>query len=236
MDLIGCAVNAPLATYEKVYIWPLMTIKMDKGTGVVTSVPSDAPDDYAALMDLKNKKPMREKFNLTDEMVLPFEVVPIIDTPGLGTTPAPDLCKKEKVKSQNDKVKLEAIKHICYLEGFTKGKMIIGEHKGESVSKAKTLIKDMMIEKGWALAYSEPESKVMSRSGDECIVALCDQWFLNYGKEQWKAGVSAHLGNTMNCYAPATQKKFEETLDWFMSGHVQEAMVWAQNCLGIHNL
>ncbi len=25
------------------------------GTGVVTSVPSDAPDDYAALMDLKSK-------------------------------------------------------------------------------------------------------------------------------------------------------------------------------------
>lgn len=26
------------------------------GTGVVTSVPSDAPDDYAALRDLKNKQ------------------------------------------------------------------------------------------------------------------------------------------------------------------------------------
>ena len=26
------------------------------GTGIVTSVPSDAPDDYAALRDLKKKK------------------------------------------------------------------------------------------------------------------------------------------------------------------------------------
>ena len=26
------------------------------GTGVVTSVPSDAPDDYAALQDLKRKE------------------------------------------------------------------------------------------------------------------------------------------------------------------------------------
>lgn len=26
------------------------------GTGVVTSVPSDAPDDFAALRDLKNKQ------------------------------------------------------------------------------------------------------------------------------------------------------------------------------------
>lgn len=41
----------------------------EKGTGVVTSVPSDAPDDYAALMDLKNKPKMREAYRLTDEMV-----------------------------------------------------------------------------------------------------------------------------------------------------------------------
>lgn len=47
---------------------------MEKGTGVVTSVPSDAPDDYAALMDLRNKPKLREKFGVLDEWVLPFEV------------------------------------------------------------------------------------------------------------------------------------------------------------------
>jgi leucyl-tRNA synthetase len=26
----------------------------------------------------------------------------------------------------------------------------------------------------------------MSRSGDECIVALCDQWYLDYGEAEWK--------------------------------------------------
>lgn len=34
----------------------MLTIKEDKGTGIVTSVPSDSPDDYAALMDLKKNK------------------------------------------------------------------------------------------------------------------------------------------------------------------------------------
>lgn len=34
----------------------MLTILMDKGTGVVTSVPSDSPDDYATLEDLKKKK------------------------------------------------------------------------------------------------------------------------------------------------------------------------------------
>ena len=31
---------------------PLLTISMGKGTGVVTSVPSDSPDDYRALQVL----------------------------------------------------------------------------------------------------------------------------------------------------------------------------------------
>lgn len=30
----------------------MLSISMEKGTGVVTSVPSDAPDDYAVLVDL----------------------------------------------------------------------------------------------------------------------------------------------------------------------------------------
>ncbi|KAI5127580.1 leucyl-tRNA synthetase [Nematocida parisii] len=35
--------------------------------------------------------------------------------------------------------------------------------------------------------YYEPLSKVISRSGAECIVALVDQWHLNYGEDSWKA-------------------------------------------------
>lgn len=50
--MIGLEVKAPLAQYEKVYVLPMTSIKMNKGTGVVTSVPSDAPDDWATLRDL----------------------------------------------------------------------------------------------------------------------------------------------------------------------------------------
>ena len=113
-ELMGCAVKPPLSVHDKVYILPLTTIKMDKGTGVVTSVPSDAPDDYAALMDLKKKPAWREKFGIADEHVLPFQPVPIIDIPGLGSLAAVDLCIQEKVVSQNDRAKLDLIKDRTY--------------------------------------------------------------------------------------------------------------------------
>ena len=49
---MGLPLKAPLTKYEVVYSLPMMTISMDKCTGVVTSVPSDSPDDWAALRDL----------------------------------------------------------------------------------------------------------------------------------------------------------------------------------------
>lgn len=41
--------KAALAVHEKIYVLPLLTVSTAKGTGVVTSVPSDAPDDYMGL-------------------------------------------------------------------------------------------------------------------------------------------------------------------------------------------
>lgn len=54
------------------------------------------------------------------------------------------------------------------------------------VSEAKDAIKKELIASGDAVIYSEPEGRVMSRSGDECVVALTDQWYLMYGEEEWK--------------------------------------------------
>ncbi|RXW19439.1 hypothetical protein EST38_g6424 [Candolleomyces aberdarensis] len=37
-----------------------------------------------------------------------------------------------------------------------------------------------------AFAYAEPEDSVLSRSADECVVALMDQWYLDYGEPDCK--------------------------------------------------
>lgn len=72
-----------------------------------------------------------------------------------------------------------------------------------------------MIDNQLALAYWEPENLVMSRSGDECIVALCDQWILKYGEEHWKEEVKRHVRDTFFAYNDIVHKEFEEVLDWF---------------------
>ncbi len=94
--MLGLPLRAPLTSYEKVYALPMLTVSMDKGTGIVTSVPSDSPDEYliinliltsyAALRDLKNKKPLREKYGITDEMVLPYDIIEIIEIPEYENT------------------------------------------------------------------------------------------------------------------------------------------------------
>jgi leucyl-tRNA synthetase len=133
-DLLGLALKAPNAVYERVYTLPLLTISMGKGTGVVTSVPSDAPDDYAALKELQDKPLWREKFGLTAEMVDPFAVVPIIEIEGYGNMSAVVMCERLEIKSSKDTEKLKRAKEEVYLKGFYEGVMLVGECKGMKVS------------------------------------------------------------------------------------------------------
>lgn len=212
-DILGVGLTAPLAHYKTIYTLPMLTIKEDKGTGVVTSVPSDSPDDWAALRDLRNKQPFREKYGITDEMVLPFDPVPIISIPEFGDLAAVTVVDKLKIQSQNDRDKLAEAKEMVYLKGFYEGVMIVGDHKGKSVQDAKPLIKDELIKDGSAVSYREPEKMVISRSNDECVVSLCDQWYLDYGNQEWKTATKVALDQT-NTFSDEVRKNFESTLAW----------------------
>lgn len=219
-DLMGIPIRAPLCAYDRVYTMPLMTISMGKGTGVVTSVPSDAPADYAAWVDLKKDKKLRAKYGITEEM-LEMDIVPIIDTPLDGASaadrklPAPYLCKKLKIKSQKAVDKLEKAKKECYKISNAKGVMIVGEAKGKPVMEAKEIIKAMMKSNGQAVTYHEPQERVVARAGnEECVCALTEQWFLKYGEASWRKGVEAHIKDTLDCYNPKAQTMFEDTIAW----------------------
>ncbi|XP_042902350.2 leucine--tRNA ligase, cytoplasmic [Parasteatoda tepidariorum] len=212
-DILGLPLKAPLTAYDIVYTLPMLTIKDDKGTGIVTSVPSDSPDDCAALRDLKKKPDLRKKFGITDEMVMKYEPVPILEIPGYGTLAAPTICDELKIQSQNDKEKLAIAKDKVYLKGFYEGVLIVGSYKGQKIQDVKKAIQKDLINKEEAVLYMEPEKKVISRSSDECVVALCDQWYLDYGEPSWKAQATQCLA-AMNTYSDEVRRNLIATLDW----------------------
>ena len=58
----------------------------------------------------------REKYGITDEMVLPFDPVPIISIPDFGDLAAVTVVDQLKIQSQNDRDKLAEAKEMVYLK------------------------------------------------------------------------------------------------------------------------
>lgn len=103
-----------------------------QGTGVVTSVPSDSPDDFITLTDLV-KKPAY--YNVDPSWVAPFlPPIEIIETPEYGSLAAVKACDIFKIRSPKDKVQLAQAKEAVYKLGFYGGTMLIGKYKGKLVS------------------------------------------------------------------------------------------------------
>ena len=213
--LIGASVKAPLASFKEVFVWPMLSISMEKGTGVVTSVPSDAPDDYAVMAELKKKKPFREKFGLTDEQVLPFEPVPIIEVPEYSNLSAVKAYTDTKISSMNDAEGLAKIKAEVYTKGFYKGRMLVGSQAGSLVQDAKPLIKAELVAAGLAATYYEPDGACFSRSGDECVVTFCDQWYINYGEKHVMEKLLEYVKSPeFSCFNEQVKSKMIEGVEW----------------------
>ena len=56
--------------------------------------------------------------------------------------------------------------------------------------------------------------QVMSRSGEECIVAHTEQWYLKYGEEAWRNGVMKHVDESFEAYNAECLARFKYTLGW----------------------
>lgn len=208
-QLIGTKIKAPLALNPEVYVLPMDSVLATKGTGVVTSVPSDSPDDYQTLMDLRKKA----EYYKIDPAWAAIDPVPVLRTPTYGDLAAPAIVKQLKIQSAKDTKQLAEAKEIAYKEGFYNGTMIVGEFAGQTVQEAKPKVRESLIKDGLAFAYAEPEGFVLSRSADECVVALMDQWYLDYGEESWRRQVEELL-KKMNTYTEETRHGFEKTLAW----------------------
>ena len=218
-DVIGTLVNAPLSVHTQgVRVLPMESIKPTKGTGVVTNVPSDSPDDYATITDLAKKA---DYYGIEKEWAS-LDILPILETPAYGIISARHLVETMKINSPKDAKQLAEAKELAYKEGFYKGKMLVGDFKGQSVSEAKPKVKQQLLDAGEAFDYAEPDGHVVSRSGDVCVAGHLDQWYMNYGSAEnggdgeWLSQVLGHLNDKdgLNTYSTEAKNAFESTLNW----------------------
>lgn len=211
--VVGTLVSAPLSIHtEGVRILPMESVLPTKGTGVVTSVPSDSPDDYATVVELAKKA----DYYGIEKKWAELEIFPVIETPSYGNLSAPFLVKKLKINSPKDAKQLNEAKDLAYKEGYYRGTMLVGEFKGQAVEVAKPKVREALLKSGEAFEYAEPNGHVVSRSGDECVVAYLGQWFMNYGENdpQWRQEVTDHVHTDLNLYNLETKHQFERTLEW----------------------
>ena len=62
--------------------------------------------------------------------------------------------------------------------------------------------------------YEIPENKVISRSGDLCIVAEIDQWLIDYGNEKLNVPVKKYIEENLELQDESTRKIFLDGVDW----------------------
>ncbi|MCV0367369.1 MAG: leucine--tRNA ligase [Nitrosopumilus sp.] len=192
---------------REIPILPADFVEPSMGTGLVMSVPAHAPKDYQALMDLKAKG---------HELASKIEPIPIISTEGYGTIPAKEICEKLGVSDQTDQKLEEATKEL-YLKEFTDGKLNekCDKFNNEKVQFGRDKIRAWLQENNHLEKFPVLENApVHCRCGAECVVKILNnQWFLNYGDEEWKELARTCL-DEMNILPNNIKTEFKEVIDW----------------------
>ena len=78
----------------------------------------------------------------------------------------------------------------------------------------KNFIKNTLNKAGLCMPYCEPESDIISRTGDRCVVALTDQWFINYGEKNLTSRVNNYIDNILQTYDVQVKNMFKKSSDW----------------------
>ncbi len=214
-DLLGQWCVAP-AIDKEIMVLPSHFCDPTKGTGIVMSVPSDSPDDWMGLFDLKSSEAECKKHGLDFAKVSMIHPIPIIKTSELGDMAAITICKQLDVKSQHDRQKLEEAKHVVYKKGFYEGMMTqhCGKYAGMRVEAAKETIKQELIKDGQAELFYELTGKVVCRCLTPSIVKIVDdQWFIDYNNPEWKSLAHKAL-NQLKLYPEKARAQFSYVIDW----------------------
>ena len=70
----------------------------------------------------------------------------------------------------------------------------------DSISQDQQKVKlSDVLPKNDTFIYYEPEKEVISRTGDICVVAITDQWFLDYSDAKLKEKINHYITNQFSC-------------------------------------
>ena len=214
-DLVGKHCKAPM-TGKELIILPSSICDPSIGTGIVRSVPSHAPFDWAALNDLQNDRNECSKYKLNFDEIKKIRPISLIKVPELGEHPAFDMVKKFNANSQKDSELLDKATKELYKKEFFNGimKENTGKYKNLQVAKAKEEIKNDMLKEGTAEIMHELTGKVVCRClTPSTIKIVSDQWFIAYGNKEWKKLAHKAL-DKLKLYPDIPRQQLAYTIDW----------------------
>lgn len=212
-DLIGKSVFDEKRK-QQVPIFPASFVDPNNGTGIVMSVPAHAPYDYQALVDLRKDDNTLRKYNITGNVV-PIKIIQTDAYPSNESSAAETIVTSYSIRDQNDP-KLEEATNKLYSDEFHNGKVLpdIDEIGNLSVIEARETIKAKIISQGIGITMYELKNAVKCRCGTTCVVKLLtNQWFINYGDENWKK-LAYELIDKMEILPEEIRQEFTNVIDW----------------------
>lgn len=232
-DLIGLTCTAPM-THRDIPVFPAGFVDLDVGTGLVTSCPSDAPDDWNSLQIAKADPDLTGKYGIPKEVVDAVVPISIISIKGYGDFPAQDVIEKMKIQSVKDPVRfrelMDEAKKQVYKDGYHMGVMKdgCGEFSGMRVEEAKDRIQQAMLASGEAEMFRDLTEEVVCRCGQRVhIKRIDDQWFINYADRKLTDATKEHCRD-MTIFPSQYYENVQGVLDWYR----ERACVRLGNWLG----
>ncbi len=227
-SLMGKRCRAPF-TGKMIPIFPSTLCDPDVGTGLVMSVPSDAPVDWIGLVELGRNTSLREGYGITDAMLDEAKPIPIIETPGYGPMPAVEITERMRIESLDDPKLDEATKE-AYKTGFHRGRMNdnCGPYAGKPVEEAKEQIREEMLADCTASLMYDLSEEVRCRCGERVLVKkIPDQWFIDYANPGLKERSKEHA-TSMNIFPREYYDNIQNVIGWYR----ERACVRLGNWLG----
>ena len=213
--LLGKMVKA-LGFEREIPILPASFCNPAVGTGIVTSVPSDAPYDYVALKTLQDNLHLSHRYGLKEYLFAEIDPIPIIATEGYGEFPAKEIVEKMGITSLDDPKLEEATKEI-YKRGHHTGTMRqnAGKYAGVKVEEAKERVKAELLERKEADIFHDLSEEVICRCGNPVVIQrIDDQWFIRYSDQELTERSKEHV-REMTMYPEEYAEHLPGILDWF---------------------